>query len=142
SIVPRRAAAGDESLASFVRRRFGREALDRLVQPLVGGIYTADPQRLSLRGTMPRFLHMEREHGSLIRALRRERASGANDDPTASGARHGLFTAPVGGISELIDALARRVEQGAAVQLDTEVQSIIPEPQGRGFILELPFGAR
>ena len=142
SIVPRRASAGDESLASFVRRRFGREALDRLVQPLVGGIYTADPERLSLRATMPRFLDMEREHGSLIRALRRERASGANDDPTASGARYGLFTAPAGGISELIDTLARRVEQGAAVRLDTEVQSIIPEPEGRGYILELPFGAR
>ena len=57
-------------LASFVRRRFGSEALERIAQPMVGGIYTADPEQLSLRATMPRFLEMEREHGSLIRALR------------------------------------------------------------------------
>lgn len=58
----------DESLADFARRRFGREAFERLIQPLVGGIYTADPERLSLAATMPRFLEMERDYGSLIRA--------------------------------------------------------------------------
>ncbi len=66
-LVPRSDAA-DESLASFVRRRFGRGAYDRLIQPLVGGMYTGDPERLSVRATMPRFLEMERSHGSLIRA--------------------------------------------------------------------------
>jgi oxygen-dependent protoporphyrinogen oxidase len=59
----------DESLASFVRRRFGREALERMAQPMVGGIYTADPELLSLRATMPRFLEMERAHRSLIWAM-------------------------------------------------------------------------
>ncbi len=57
--VPKRSTIEDESLASFVRRRFGPEALDRLVQPLVGGIYTSDPEKLSLAATMPRFLEME-----------------------------------------------------------------------------------
>jgi oxygen-dependent protoporphyrinogen oxidase len=47
-LLPARAAEGDESLGSFVRRRFGREVLERVAQPLVGGIYTADPERLSL----------------------------------------------------------------------------------------------
>jgi oxygen-dependent protoporphyrinogen oxidase len=141
-LVPRGAEAHDESLANFVRRRFGREALERLVQPLVGGIYTSNPEQLSLRATMPRFLEMEREHGSLIRALRRQRSDGKNDDPTASGARYGLFVAPAGGISELIDALSRRVEKNAQVELETEVQSLAPEANGRGFILELPFGAK
>ena len=45
--VPKRTETTDESLASFVRRRFGAETLDRLVQPLVGGIYTSDPEKLS-----------------------------------------------------------------------------------------------
>jgi protoporphyrinogen oxidase len=49
----------DESLASFVRRRLGEEALARMAQPMVGGIYTADPETLSLRATLPRFLDME-----------------------------------------------------------------------------------
>ena len=67
-VLPRKDDDGDESLASFVKRRLGREALERLVQPLVGGIYTADPAELSLRATLPQFCKMEREHGSLIRA--------------------------------------------------------------------------
>src|SRR6266850_3937887 len=68
-------ASMDESLAHFVRRRLGQEALDRMAQPMIGGIYTADPETLSLRATMPRFLEMEREHGSLIRALRKQVAN-------------------------------------------------------------------
>ncbi len=53
-VLPRGPAVADESLASFVRRRFGRESLERLAQPLLAGIYNADPERLSLRATMPR----------------------------------------------------------------------------------------
>ena len=66
--IPRRDEESEESLAAFVRRRLGREALDRLVQPLVGGIYTADPNELSLKATLPQFLAMEQEHRSLILA--------------------------------------------------------------------------
>ena len=65
--VPRRRDSSDESLGSFARRRFGRETFERIVQPLVGGIYTADPERLSLRATLNRFVEMERRWGSLIR---------------------------------------------------------------------------
>src|ERR1044072_7126831 len=56
--LPRKSTNGttDESLASFVRRRLGVEALERMAQPMVGGIYTADPETLSLRATLPRFL--------------------------------------------------------------------------------------
>ena len=59
-LVPRKASNGsdDESLASFFRRRLGKEALARMAQPMVGGIYTADPEVLSLRATLPRFLDM------------------------------------------------------------------------------------
>jgi oxygen-dependent protoporphyrinogen oxidase len=60
----------DESLESFVVRRFGREAFDRLVQPLIGGIYTADPAKLSIQATLPQFVEMERKFGSLIRGMR------------------------------------------------------------------------
>ncbi|MBZ0118241.1 MAG: protoporphyrinogen oxidase, partial [Sandaracinaceae bacterium] len=59
-IVPARPRE-DESLASFVSRRFGRELFERLAQPLAGGIYGGDPHLLSLRATMPRFVELERE---------------------------------------------------------------------------------
>ncbi|HEX3655457.1 MAG TPA: protoporphyrinogen oxidase [Pirellulales bacterium] len=98
---------GDESVAAFARRRLGREAFERLVQPLVGGIYTGDAERLSLAATLPRFLEMERRHGSLSRAVLRDR--GNMPQPSGSGARYGLFAAPREGMGALVQALAARL---------------------------------
>src|ERR1043166_6827089 len=67
--LPRGHRDGDESLGSFVRRRFGTEALKRVAQPLVGGIYASDPDQLSLGATMPRFLEMDRKQRSVIWAM-------------------------------------------------------------------------
>jgi oxygen-dependent protoporphyrinogen oxidase len=61
---------GDESIGSFVTRRFGREVLERIAGPLLGSLLVADPDRLSLQATLPRFLEMERAHGSVTRAVR------------------------------------------------------------------------
>jgi oxygen-dependent protoporphyrinogen oxidase len=97
-IRPRRREAADESLASFVRRRLGEEALERVADALVGGIYTADPERLSLAATMPRFLEMERTHGSVIRGLR---ANAKPGDAQAAGARYGLFASHRDGMGAL-----------------------------------------
>lgn len=103
----------DESLESFVRRRLGNEAFDRIVQPLVAGVYTADPATLSLRATLPRFLEMERNHGSLIRAMRAQVAARTGKD---SGARYSLFVSFVDGMSTLIDALVDRIGTGRIVR--------------------------
>lgn len=65
SQIPAADEIEDESLANFVRRRFGSETLDRLVQPLVGGIYTSDPEKLSIKATLPRFQQMEQQYGSV-----------------------------------------------------------------------------
>lgn len=121
--VPRRKQQTDESLASFVRRRFGRETLDRLVQPLVGGIYTSDPEKLSLQATMPRFVEMERDFGSLIRALRSTKSVPGE---RASGARYGLFATLAGGIGELLQTLEQRVRAGAEIRLGTRVADLTP----------------
>ena len=75
-VLPRGGEA-DESLGAFVRRRLGREALERVAQPLVAGIYTADPDDLSLTATMPRFKELERRERSVILAMWRGRAQGA-----------------------------------------------------------------
>ena len=99
----------DESVASFARRRLGRETFERLVQPLVGGIYTADPEKLSLAATLPRFLEMERQHGGLIRAARARARSQESGD---SGARYSLFVAPREGMSSLVEAITARLPAG------------------------------
>ena len=120
----------DESLASFVRRRFGNEALERMAQPMVGGIYTADPERLSLRATFPRFLNWEQSYGSVIRALRRagnsrlqsgdvveQNVTAASD---TSGARYSLFLSFAKGMQQFTDELNTRL--GATnVQLNSRV---------------------
>jgi oxygen-dependent protoporphyrinogen oxidase len=122
--VPKKRDTEDESLQSFVCRRFGQEMFERLVQPLVGGIYTADPRRLSVAATMPRFLQMEREHGSLIRAMLRQRR-GRPPEQT-SGARYGQFAALRGGMSSLIEALSQQLP-AESISLDSPVCSILPK---------------
>jgi oxygen-dependent protoporphyrinogen oxidase len=109
-LLPRGNSAIDESLGSFVRRRFGAEALERVAQPLVAGIYAADPDELSLAATMPRFLEMERKQRSVIYAMwsaerkrRRERGSGA---------RWSLFVTLAGGMGELVATIAQRLPEG------------------------------
>jgi protoporphyrinogen/coproporphyrinogen III oxidase len=144
-VLPRHTPSGgveDESLADFVRRRFGREALERMAQPMVGGIYTADPERLSLRATMPRFLEMERRDRSLIlsmwRAARRQKARGARPNGT-SGARYGLFLSFDAGMQTLSDALAARLPS-ACVRLDTKVESVTPEGGARRWLVRTSGG--
>lgn len=100
--VPPQSIDNDESLKSFAVRRFGVEAYEKIIQPMVSGIYTADPDKLSMQATMQRFVTMERQHGSLITALQHDQSSG---DRQASGARYGLFRAPKNGMQSLITAL-------------------------------------
>jgi protoporphyrinogen/coproporphyrinogen III oxidase len=123
--VPRRSTNGtdDESLASFVRRRLGQEALERMAQPMVGGIYTADPETLSLRATLPRFLEMEREHRSLILAMLRQ--SQVQKSGT-SGARYSLFLSFDRGMQVLVDELAKIK---ADVRLNTRADHLTRDNQ-------------
>jgi oxygen-dependent protoporphyrinogen oxidase len=114
-LVPPRQENTEESLASFVRRRLGREALERLVQPLVGGIYTGDPNDLSLLATLPQYQAMEREHGSLIRAAWRQQTHDRQLrklERQTSGARYGMFVSLEGGMDVLPRTLAAQLPPG------------------------------
>lgn len=119
-VLPRAHHPEDESLGSFVRRRLGREVLERVAQPLLGGIYTADPDHLSLAATMPRFLQMEQEHRSVIYAMWRTARKRPQEARHASGARWSLFVTLQSGMQQVVETLARRlalgeVRQGTAV---------------------------
>ena len=138
-VIPRRSDESEESLGSFVRRRFGREALDRLVQPLVAGIYTADPYDLSLNATFPQFPAMEREHGSVIRALRREaRERGPRHlEKQASGARYGLFVTLADGMDMLPEALEAGSATGDGATPGTAVRRISRNEPVSPWLVEL-----
>jgi oxygen-dependent protoporphyrinogen oxidase len=116
------------------------------VQPIVGGIYTSDAEKLSMQATLPRFVRMERTHGSLLRAVWEERrqcsraspasagdAAPASGDPAElhiSGARYGLFASLAGGMSELLDALEGRIRASAHIELKSAVASLEPLSTG------------
>jgi oxygen-dependent protoporphyrinogen oxidase len=147
--TPTKKDSADESLESFVTRRFGREAFDRLIQPLIGGIYTADPSQLSMQATLPQFVEMERKVGSLISAVRSQK-SGAGFQPAQKsedrrqetgdrkqegGARYGMFLAPRDGMQRLVDAIMAKLPAGV-VQLNAKVERLVRAPDGEKWHVE------
>jgi oxygen-dependent protoporphyrinogen oxidase len=112
-LVMPRGTSDDESLGAFVRRRLGREALERVAQPLVAGIYTADPDDLSLTATMPRFSELERRERSIILGL--WRANRRAPQTGTSGARWSLFVTFQNGMEEMVTSIASRLPPGAVL---------------------------
>ncbi|MGD9635689.1 MAG: protoporphyrinogen oxidase [Pirellulales bacterium] len=114
--MPRRPGdqEGDESVGSFARRRLGDEAYERLVQPLLGGIHTADADHLSLAATFPEYIAQEQFHGHI------QRNAATKSD---SGARYGMFVSPREGLSQLVRALADRLPTDA-IRLSTSVTEV------------------
>ncbi len=121
-VAPQDAGAPEESLEQFATRRLGRETYERLVQPLVSGIYTADPQRLSVAATMPRFVEMERQFGSLTRAALARRSQ-TPTNRSESGARYGLFVTPRNGIQSLVAAIVDKLPP-RTLKFRTTIESI------------------
>ncbi len=122
--LPRRRSDEDESLADFVRRRLGPEALERMAQPMVAGIYSADPETLSLKAAMPQFHEIERAHRSIILGLRRRmRRADAGGAASASGPRYGLLVSLARGMGALVDALVGRIS-GASPRTGCRAESL------------------
>jgi oxygen-dependent protoporphyrinogen oxidase len=124
--IKSRSPDGDESLGSFFRRRLGKEAFERLVEPLMAGIYAGDADRMSLRATFPRFLELEKTHGGLIKGvLAARRASSGSRAQPAKGTT--AFVTLQGGLSTMIDALRDRIERSCGqLQPARRVVSIRP----------------
>jgi len=118
--IPKKKDPGDESLASFVSRRLGKEALDRIAEPLVAGIHAGDPDTMSLAATFPNLLEMEQKHGSLIKGMLAAMKSrhghppqgakpggqGNNPgSPPTAGPKRTFFMTFKGGMLDIIDEL-------------------------------------
>jgi protoporphyrinogen/coproporphyrinogen III oxidase len=140
-LLPKRVANGsaDESLASFVRRRLGREALERMAQPMVAGIYTADPELLSLRATLPRFLEMEETDRSLILALLKRGRQQNEINSGTSGARYSLFLSFDSGMQLLVDKLSTKLGE-TEVRLNTRVMRVSRDESRNQWSIELQSG--
>jgi oxygen-dependent protoporphyrinogen oxidase len=127
-IPPKKVAPGefnDETLENFVVRRMGRECLDRLAEPLVGGVHASDPAQMSLAATFPRLLEMEQKYGSLMKAFiatRRKIEEMRRKYPAKPGEKpRTFFTSFVNGMQQLTDRMAdkagrERIHTGLAVR--------------------------
>ena len=132
--VPARVEVDDESLATFVRRRLGAEMLDKIAGPLMGGIHAADPERLSLHSTFPMFPDMEKNHGSLTRAMikapQRRATPGIKKSP--------MFLTLRGGLDQLAQAIGARLPEHS-VRLGVSVVAV--HLQGCGYHIVLSDGS-
>jgi oxygen-dependent protoporphyrinogen oxidase len=144
---PPRPSDHDESVAALVERHYGREAVERLADPLLSGIFGGDSAQLSARTVLPRLVEMESEYGSLtrgmlaahrkMRARIKEAAKRASRPANVNGkapagtrpASRSIFTAMRGGMQQLVDALAARLDP-ASVRLSTQVSGIEKTAEG------------
>ncbi len=112
-IIPRKKTGEEETLAQFVRRRLGTEALEKIAEPLVAGIHASVPESMSLKATFPRFLDLEHEYGSLIRGMLARRKKFAEFLKHRKGPERTMFVTMKDGMGELIEALRDRLDPGS-----------------------------
>lgn len=136
-ILPRRPGETDESIAGFVGRRLGREVYDRLVEPLLSGIYAGDGEQLSLAATFPQLRQTERDHGSLIKGMLAARRNGSRPAPSANG--RAAFLTPTTGLAEIVEALESRLT-AAGVRLRMGARALRVERSNDGYGVSLEGG--
>jgi len=122
-VVPRGPSGGDQSVAEFLRRRFGAQAYERVLEPLMAGIYAGDAEQMSLRATFPAFLNLEQQYGSVIRGMMAARKK-APVAPAGS-TRRTMFVSLKNGLGELITTLtAQLTQQGVELRLGCRVEAV------------------
>ena len=134
-VLPPRRQAGDETLADFISRRLGGEVYERLIEPLMSGIYAGDGRRLSLQATFPFLRDWETRHGSLARgawAMRRGRNGG-----TSSSRWRSIFLSPRQGMEQIVERLLRELK---GVERRAATRAVALQPAAGGYLLELDDG--
>ncbi len=139
--IPPWRGEGDESVGSFVRRRLGSEALDKIAEPLMSGIHVSDPEEQSLLGTFPRFRALEQKHGSLIKGMLASRRQSAAHkpanalSPAFTTTPSSLFITLKNGLDQMVTTLKEQLSCGD-IRLGTRVTGLEARPGG-GYRLEM-----
>ncbi|MEY4703986.1 MAG: Protoporphyrinogen oxidase [Nitrospirota bacterium] len=122
-VMPVKRSPGDESLAGFFRRRMGRQAFERMLEPLMAGIYAGDAEQMSVQATFPRFVELEQQYGSVLRGMMTARKTSSSAAP--AGPKRTMFVSLKNGLSDLVTALVHRLtEQGVTLMGDTVVDAL------------------
>ena len=146
--VPKKKSGEDESLGDFVTRRLGKEALDKIAEPLIAGIHGGDPGTMSVRASFPKFVKMEEQYGSLIRGMLAKmrqmqgaRKSTASSQPGGRGGATGakgrvtMFMTLKDGLSELVEKLVERLEM-TTIKIGVSVSRVEVKDNGYQVIIE------
>ena len=142
--IPRRKVRGDESLASFVTRRLGRECLEKIAEPLVAGIHTSNPDNMSVLATFPRFVQMEQKSGSLILGMlaalkNRPHATLSGPPPKPGQPRMTYFMSFRNGMQTLSQACVDYIGKDS-IRTSAGVTAV--EPRGSGYTVTLESGEK
>ena len=106
--IPKKADTADESLASFVRRRMGEEALRKMAEPMLAGIYASDPETMSIQSTFPMFVETERKYRSLILGMLERKRQMLTRAARNHKQPFSLFMTLKSGLGEMVDAAVQR----------------------------------
>ena len=122
--VPPKKDDSDETLGDFARRRLGEEALEKLLDPMIAGIFAGDPDRMSLKAAFPAIYNLERQYGGLIRGLiaKMKEAKAKGKSSAGPAGPGGVLTSFVGGTKDLIDALSESLRE--ELRTDVSVEKI------------------
>lgn len=120
--IPAKKGDDDETLGDFIRRRLGKEALDKIAEPLMSGIYNADADRQSMLATFPRFRMIEKQHRSLTLGMLASKRQRAGSQPPAGQKKMSAFVSLQTGTEKLIKTLAEQLD--GDIRLNTGVSNI------------------
>ena len=111
-LIPPKQDNEDETLAAFIRRRLGAEALDKIAEPLMSGIYNAEAERQSVLATFPRFRELEQNYGSLTKGmLAARRQHGAKPVATNGRPRLSALCSLRDGMTQLVEDIANETDR-------------------------------
>jgi oxygen-dependent protoporphyrinogen oxidase len=130
--LPSRKDAVDESLAQFVTRRLGRECLEKIAEPLVAGIHTSNPDNMSILAIFPRFVEMERKHGSLIRGMLAALKKMSPLDPSKK--KMTYFMSLKKGMQQLTDACFATIGR-EKIQTSSQISKVLKLKNGYRLVL-------
>jgi oxygen-dependent protoporphyrinogen oxidase len=128
----------DETVADFARRRLGREALERLIDPMASGVFAGDPEKMSVAASFPKIKNLERKYGSLIKGMIKmgKEAKKAGKGPVGAGPG-GTLTSFASGMEEIIVSLRQAL--GDKIKIKSRAESV--EKLEKGFRIHLRGGS-
>ncbi|WP_103108251.1 protoporphyrinogen oxidase [Brevibacillus reuszeri] len=132
-ILPATEGNGDISVGDFFRRRLGDEVIENLIQPLLSGVYSGDIDKLSLLASFPQFAQLEKQHRSLILAMKHSRPQ-----TSSQGKPKGIFLTLKNGLESLVEGIEKSLPASSILK-GTGVQELKKKENG-GYTLVLKNG--